>query len=234
MTNRNNSIKISVIIFAFLSMIGLYFYYKPILDWPSGPLINDPNPNFENIFSWNQNEITSWDISNLETEYEKFLEIKEIGTTINILNSPITSHFDPNNPVWNDEKVKEIYKTRSRIIPLSWKINTWYLYVRATVNWGKLWPKDSIYLYLYNKWWHLLKAESLMPTAENETILLYNLNNIKFAKLPTSWYSDLKKMESYSNNRQEILNDNSKRNYFFWFVSTSRNWRLEEVMIVYK
>lgn len=206
---------------------------------------NPPN-NIDSILSW---FVYTWETNNVSwdntviipielTDYQKFLELSKKNTiSLYSPNNPVYSSFDPSDWVWNTTKVENIRNKYAKYIQNPKQaIWTWYLYIIASVNNWILSEKESVYLYFGDFWGHLYKKYSLdVPSDDWRLHLLYPLDKIVFAKLPTKWYDDNKEMGILrTGNWQEKFNTTNNNIYFFWFVSTSRQWKLEEVRIVYE
>lgn len=207
---------------------------------PSTPVVDD----IDSLLSWfiyTWNDDSSWtnqDIvsSKNKYDYEKYLSYPE-KYNFYLPTNPVYSSFDPSNIASNEQTILNIRNKYSKYIqPAHWSINSGYLYVVASVNNWTLSEKESIYLYLWNYWWHLYKRDSLqIPSDDWKTHLLYPLDKIAFAQLPPRGYDDNKDMwPAIEKDWQELLNTSQYNLYFFWFVSTSRQWKLEEVTIAYE
>jgi hypothetical protein len=206
----------------------LLFIYKKYFYWWD-PL--NPPTNIHLIIQSGLIDTETWWIIT-STDYNKYLEMKQISLVVN----PVYSRFDPSDWVGNAEKVMNIRNKYSRHItsPVE-NITKWYVYIVASVNNWSLSDKESVYLYFGDSKWHLHKKHSLSLPPRNDwkLHLLYPLDEIIFAELPQRWYDDNKDMKPITGNWIDILNTKSSI-YFFWFVSTSRQWKLEEVTIAYE
>lgn len=234
-----SSIFMVIVIIIVLLIVKIKFYnqWDPNI-WPS--------QNIDSILSW---FVYTWETNNVSwdntviipvelTDYQKFLELSKKNTiSLYSPNNPVYSSFDPSDWVWNTTKVENIRNKHAKYIQnpkhVVW---SWYLYIVASVNNWILSEKESVYLYFWDFWGHLYKKYSLdVPSDGWKLHLLYPLDKIVFAKLPTRWYDDNKEMDILrTQNWQEKFNTTNNNIYFFWFVSTSRQWKLEEVRIVYE
>jgi hypothetical protein len=185
------------------------------------------NLSWINIVDYAQN------IEEINSEYEKFVNFSIDAKKINILTNNIRSNFSIDDPNSNKQKIEYIYKNFSKRFKIE-EISWWYIHIIASVNWWELNPKESVYIYLNNEWWHLFRPQSIIKSniEDGKTHIIFKLDNVKFTTLPTRWYDETKEMKTFSRNFLSELNN--KTNYIFWFVSTNRFWELEKIEIIYK
>lgn len=171
-------------------------------------------------------------IDNSSPEYNEFIDFSKDAKKEIIISKPVKSNFNIDDVVGNKEKIEYIYKNFSKRFKIN-TITSWYIHIISSVNGWELNTQESVYLYLNNEGGHLLRPESIIYNKDDwKTHIIFNLNNIIFAKLPKRWYDETVPMKNYQ--RNFIKEMNNRTNYIFWFVSTNRFGELEKIEIIYK